>query len=102
MAKIEVEELKETLKTGIHMTEFHATWCQDCIYIKPLYTQLKKSNPQISCIDIDVDVNPTMRQEFKIQRIPTFITFKDGVEIDRIFEPKYEQLETFFNAASKL
>ena len=94
--------LKEKIQTGIAVVQFHATWCKDCIYVKPLYDKLVKENTKATYVDIDVDKTPTARASYDIKRIPTFIMYQNGMELKRISEPNYDQLEAFMDEAAKL
>ena len=99
---IDLTFMKEKIQTGIAVVQFHATWCKDCIYVKPLYEKLVEDNPKATYIDIDVDKCPEARPQFEIKIIPTFIMYQNGKELKRIWEPNYEQLEAFMEEAAKL
>ncbi|ELP92170.1 thioredoxin H-type, putative [Entamoeba invadens IP1] len=95
-------QLKEKIASGVAVVQFHATWCKDCIYVKPLYRKLVKESKNSVCIDVDVDKAPQLKAEYKVAHVPTFILYHNGVEQQRIVEPKYEQLEDFMSVAAKL
>ena len=47
---------------------------------------------------IDVDTVPELVKTFKVQAVPTFILFNEGIEVNRMTGGKTrEQLEDFIN-----
>ena len=96
--KISLEALAKTLN-GIQVKVFMGTWCHDSQRELPrLYKILESSNFDLSNLNL-VSLNPAkktpngLEKGLNIQRTPTFIFFKDGVEIGRIVETPRDSLE---------
>ena len=96
--KSSVEALAKTLN-GIQVKVFMGTWCHDSQREVPrLYKVLESSNFDLSNLNL-VALNPAkytpngLEKGLNIQRTPTFIFLKDGVEIGRIVERPRDSLE---------
>lgn len=67
------------------LVDFWATWCPPCKMIAPIIDALAKELAgKVKIGKVDVDQNPMLSSQFRVQSIPTLIIFKDGKEADRI------------------
>ena len=96
--KSSLDTLEKTLN-GIQVKAFMGTWCHDSQREVPrLYKILESSNFDLSNLNL-VSLSPAkstpngLEEGLNIQRTPTFIFFKDGVEIGRIVETPRDSLE---------
>jgi len=58
-----------------------AKWCGPCKKIKPLVYDLKKENPNINFMVIDIDECQEIADKLKIGSIPDFRFYRNGVAI---------------------
>lgn len=62
---------------------FTADWCQPCKKTRPIVEELNHEQTIAGFQVIDVDSASDLVKIFSVQAVPTFILFKDGVEIKR-------------------
>ena len=89
---------KKHTEKGLKLVEFYANWCGFC---KKQFSELEGLTNILVGI-VDIDENPTLAKEYKIGAYPTFILFKNGVEVTRFrgLHTKYDLINkvmTFLN-----
>lgn len=71
---------KEVIESKVPvLVDFWATWCGPCRMYGPVVDQLAKDyKGRLKVVRVDVDQNPGLSQNFRIQAIPNSILFRNG------------------------
>ena len=66
------------------LVDFYADWCGPCKTMAPILQQFAAQHQgKLRVIKIDVDKNPTVAQQYRVQSIPTMILFRQGQPVWR-------------------
>jgi len=78
-------EQKVLKNPGLTIVDFSAVWCGPCKVLKPLFKEAASSyEGKASFATIDVDENPTVSEQYKVQSIPLLLFFKNGKVVHKI------------------
>lgn len=75
----------EIIKSNnVVLVDFFATWCGPCQTMAPILQDVKEFyDESLSIIKIDVDKNPNIASVYKVSSVPTFVLFKNGIQVWR-------------------
>ena len=70
----------KTKSSTLMVIDFKASWCAPCKSIKPFIEYLKEqyTNVEFYEIDIEDENTATITSTFDIQKLPTFVYYKNG------------------------
>lgn len=64
------------------LVDFNAEWCGPCKKLSPILEKLSKEySGKIELVKIDVDQNPDIAKQLKIEGLPTLKMYKNGKEV---------------------
>ena len=71
---------QEVLESNIPvLVDFWAPWCGPCKMVAPILDKLAKEfSGKVRIAKVDVDANPMLSQQFRIQSIPSLMFVKNG------------------------
>lgn len=80
-----LEEFEKTLRENEKViVDCFAEWCGPCQMISPLFKEMKSKYPGIKFIKSNADEAEDIYRKLKVNCMPTFITFRKGVEEERM------------------
>lgn len=98
MSKVTAEKLKEVLANTDKpvFLDFWAPWCNPCKGMNPIVDELESEyQDQIKFIKVNIDKNTELADKLEVMKIPTFLLFKDGEQVDKMVgeAPKKDLIE---------
>ena len=75
---------EEIMNSPVVLMEFYATWCPHCMRMAPVMDQIRELlDGQAPVVQIDIEKQQELADEFDIDSTPTFILFKNGEPVWR-------------------
>jgi len=97
-SEIEQDNLSELIANNpVVVVQYSASWCGNCRIMKPKFKMLASQNEGIPFLIIDAEQFPESRKLAKVDNLPTFATFKNGVLVNQTQTNKAEVLTELVN-----
>ena len=74
----------EAKQAEVAVVDFNATWCGPCRMLSPVLESISEElGAQVSFYAVDVDENPEIAAEYRVQSIPNLVLMKKGAFVDQ-------------------
>jgi thioredoxin 1 len=60
------------------LVDFYADWCGPCRALSPVLEEVARENPGAKIVKVNVDENPELALQYRVDSIPRLIVFKGG------------------------
>jgi putative thioredoxin len=78
------QRVLEESKTRPVVVDFWAGWCRPCLVLGPVIEKVvAEQSGDVLLAKVDVDANPVVASQFRVQSIPNVWAFKDGKPVDQ-------------------
>lgn len=90
-------DFDDHIGSGYHIIDCYTDWCGPCKMIAPKFAELADAHAEapITFRKYDCQSDPKRSSALGIKALPSFLAFKDGVEVGRMVGSKKDELERF-------
>ncbi len=71
----------ETVKDGIVLIDFWASWCGPCRQFAPVYERVSEKNEDVTFAKVDTEDQNELAGMYGITSIPTLVVYRDGIPV---------------------
>ena len=82
------------------LVDFWAPWCSYCRRIGPALDKIAQSREDILVVKVNIDEEPDLAQQERIEVIPTLVVYKGGYDLGSIVAPESKaRIDAFLKEA---
>ena len=70
------------------LVDFWAPWCGYCRRIEPVINKLADSREDVLIVKVNIDEEPELARQERIEVIPTLVLYRDGYDLGSIVAPE--------------
>ena len=70
------------------LVDFWAPWCTYCRRIDPALNKLADSRKDVLIVKVNIDEEPELARQERIEVIPTLVVYRDGYDLGSIVAPE--------------
>ena len=98
LKELENDNLSEIVTSEpVVVVQYSAGWCGTCRIMKPKFKKMASENENITFVIADAENYPESRKLAKVDNLPTFATFKNGVLVNQVQTNKLDVLTDLVN-----
>ena len=84
------------------LVDFWAPWCGYCRRIGPALDKVADSRDDVIVVKVNIDEEPALAQQERIEVIPTLVLYKEGYDLGSIVAPESKaRIEAFLEESLK-
>ena len=77
------ENFAEETASGLTVVDFWASWCGPCRMLSPIVEELAAELPDVKFGKVNVDEQPMLAMQFRVDAIPTLVFIRDGKAVNQ-------------------
>ena len=82
------------------LVDYWAPWCSYCRRIGPALDKIAESREDILVVKVNIDEEPDLAQQERIEVIPTLVVYKGGYDLGSIVAPESKaRIDAFLKEA---
>lgn len=98
LRELEIDNLAEIVSgEPVVVVQYSAGWCGNCRIMKPKFKKMASENENVTFVIADAENFPESRKLAKVDNLPTFAAFKNGVLVNQVQTNKVEILTDLVN-----
>ena len=100
--ELENDNLGKIVATGnTIVVQYSAGWCGNCRVMKPKFKRFASEMEDADFYIVDAEKYPESRKLAKVDNLPTFAVFKNGILVDQTQTNKTEVLKQFIDETTR-
>lgn len=76
-----LETHDDTVKDGIVLIDFWASWCGPCRSFAPVYEKASEKHGDAVFAKVDTEAQPVLAERYGVTAIPTLVIYRDGIPV---------------------
>ena len=98
LQELEKDNLGEIVAgTPLVVVQYSAGWCGNCRIMKPKFKKMATENENVTFVIADAENFPESRKLARVDNLPTFAAFRNGVLVNQVQTNKVEILTDLVN-----
>jgi len=98
LQELEKDNLAEIVAGNeVVVVQYSAGWCGNCRIMKPKFKKMATENENVTFVIADAENFPESRKLAKVDNLPTFATFRNGILVNQVQTNKVEVLTDLVN-----
>lgn len=102
VTELQQDNLQEVIAENQNVIiQYSAGWCGNCRLMKPKFKKFAQENEGFTFLIVDAEKFPESRKMAKVDNLPTFASFKNGVLVNQVQTNKTDVLKNLIDEVTR-